>query len=149
MARALVIGYGNTLRGDDGIGYIAAQELSRMIDSPDVQIIACQQLTPELAKDVSESERVILVDAATGTQPGKIMIRKISPTRPQPIFAHELRPETLLAYSREIYGRCPEAYLISITSNSFRLGEELSHELSLKLAEVNNQILKLANSITG
>ena len=47
----LIIGYGNDLRSDDGAGIRAAT----MIAARDLaaRVIACQQLTPELADDIA------------------------------------------------------------------------------------------------
>lgn len=143
MMRMLVIGYGNTLRGDDGIGYLAAQELRRTVNNKDVRIIACQQLTPELSKDASDAERVVLIDATRRSSPGNITTRKILPTKTPPTFTHELSPETLLACSQELYATCPETFLISVTGKSFQLGEGLSHQVAKVKPELIRQILKL------
>ena len=141
----LIIGYGNTLRGDDGIGCVAAEELSKKVKDKRIQVVSCQQLTPELAKDVSEADRVILIDAMRGKPSGHLVMRRISPGDVQPTFTHELRPESLLACSRELYGACPETFLVSITGHSFKLGEEISQQLIGLLPKLNRYVLKLAN----
>lgn len=143
MVRVLVIGYGNTLRGDDGVGFVAAEQLNKTITRPDVRVLACQQLTPELAKDVSDAERVILIDAAKGDPPGNILLRKITPIESQLAFAHELRPETLLAFSRRLFNSCPETVLVSVTGHSFKLGEGLSNQVRRTLPKLSLQVLEL------
>ena len=52
---ALVIGYGNTLRSDDGAGVIAATRLAEK--SSTHQVIAVQQLTPHLAENIASAAR--------------------------------------------------------------------------------------------
>ena len=59
----LVIGYGNTLRGDDGVGPHVAEAIGAM-RLPEVHTIVCQQLSPEHAAPISLAETVIFVDAA-------------------------------------------------------------------------------------
>ena len=62
MARALIIGYGNPLRGDDGLGWRAAEQLAEIIPQSEAEVIACHQLTPELAEPISRARLVIFID---------------------------------------------------------------------------------------
>src|SRR5262245_41264787 len=59
----LVIGYGNTLRGEDGIGPAVAEEVAAR-GLPGVRVIVAHQLTPELAADIADARLVVFVDAA-------------------------------------------------------------------------------------
>jgi hydrogenase maturation protease len=119
--KALVIGYGNALCRDDGVGpFIAGQIAS----SPNLRVIACQQLTPELAEPVSQADRVIFVDAHAEIPPGEIAVQSVEPRKSALI--HQLGAGTLLDWSRELYGHAPEAVLIGIGAESFDLGEGLS-----------------------
>ena len=117
MANTLIIGYGNSLRGDDGAGPFVATQLG-------AGAVACHQLTPELAEPISQAHRVIFVDAHAGVPAGQISIRPIQPRSSAAI--HRFDPETLLAWSEQLYGRAPEAVLIGIGAESFALGEGLS-----------------------
>ncbi|MGF1587982.1 MAG: hydrogenase maturation protease [Pleurocapsa sp.] len=58
----LVIGYGNTLRSDDGAGQSAANQIAAW-GLPNVRSLAVHQLTPELAEDIANADTVIFVDA--------------------------------------------------------------------------------------
>jgi hydrogenase maturation protease len=68
----LVIGYGNPLRRDDGFGYQVARRLAELLPADRADVIACHQLTPELAEPISRSELVIFVDARQGAEPGRV-----------------------------------------------------------------------------
>ncbi|MEB3362613.1 MAG: hypothetical protein VKI42_10885 [Synechococcaceae cyanobacterium] len=57
----LVIGIGNPLRGDDGVGRWLARRGELWL--PQAQWRAVQQLTPELAADVAAAARVLFIDA--------------------------------------------------------------------------------------
>ena len=72
MARILVFGYGNPMRSDDGLGWQMAVELFRTNRSPDVEVLPCHQLTPELAPVVSRADTVIFIDCEQGGNPGEI-----------------------------------------------------------------------------
>lgn len=58
---ALVIGIGNPLRSDDGVGWWLARRAERWL--PPSQLRAVQQLTPELSADVAAAARVLFIDA--------------------------------------------------------------------------------------
>ena len=64
--RTLIIGYGNPLRGDDGVGWEVASRLAATIPEEAAHIMTVHQLTPELAESVSEAELVIFIDASDG-----------------------------------------------------------------------------------
>lgn len=68
--KVLIVGYGNPLRRDDGVGWYAAQRLSHELSGEQAEVIACHQLMPELAERISQTDLVIFIDAAVGTSPG-------------------------------------------------------------------------------
>jgi len=74
-AGVLVIGYGNALRSDDGIGVHAAALLRDDHRLAGVEILALHQLTPELALDMSRASLVVLIDASTEGPPGSVAVR--------------------------------------------------------------------------
>lgn len=124
MARILIIGYGNPLRGDDGIGWRAAQVLSDQFHLPEVQVVACYQLTPELAQDVSGAETVIFVDAARDLLPGKVRCEPIvtaadAQHSPPVSYSHHVSPSTILNVCRELYLVEPRAFLVSVGGERF------------------------------
>jgi hypothetical protein len=77
MARVLVLGYGNPLRSDDGLGWRVAVELFRANASPDVLVLPCHQLTPDLAETASLVETVIFLDCSHKGEPGKILCEEV------------------------------------------------------------------------
>jgi len=48
MATTRIIGCGNSLRGDDAFGRLAARRLQDLIHDSEIEILAVHQLTPEL-----------------------------------------------------------------------------------------------------
>ena len=143
MRSVLVIGYGNTLRGDDGFGVAAAEQL-RETEQPDrVKVLTCQQLTPELASEMSKVDRVIMIDAARGDTPGLITVSKVEPESDLTTFTHELRPSTLLACSQGLYGTCPETFLVSVTGYAFDFSDELSDSMTRMVSQVLIRVREL------
>jgi Ni,Fe-hydrogenase maturation factor len=57
----LVIGLGNPLRGDDGVGWWLAQRARRLRPTP--RVLQVRQLTPELCVELAAARRVLFIDA--------------------------------------------------------------------------------------
>ena len=53
--KALIIGYGNPLRSDDGFGWHAGRLLAQALAGQEAEVITCHQLTPELADGFGEN----------------------------------------------------------------------------------------------
>lgn len=125
----LVIGYGNPLRGDDGVGCVIAEELARHICDPDskVQVVACHQLNPELAEPIAETRAVIFIDASVDLKPGEVRVSAVTPDRFSPAaFAHSMKPGALLATASELFGQAPPAKSVGIGAKSFEVGMPLT-----------------------
>jgi hydrogenase maturation protease len=123
-ARLLVIGYGNTLRRDDGVGPKVAEAVAALA-LPGVRTLACPLLTPELAEAVSQATLVIFVDAAVDA-PREVQMRALAPAASSQIMAHAANPATLLALARDVFGRAPEAWWLTIPAEDLGIGEEFS-----------------------
>lgn len=126
MPHTLIIGYGNSLRGDDGAGYRVAELLRDRTQDPEIEILSEQQLLPELMEAISRAARVIFIDASVSGRAGKV--QRI-PLRPAPAcarFTHHATPESLLAGAQSLYGHTPEATLYTLAGRFFETGEGLS-----------------------
>ena len=130
MARVLVLGYGNPLRSDDGLGWRVAVELFRANASPDVLVLPCHQLTPDLAETASIVETVIFVDCSHKGEPGKIVCEEVRSQSGPASFTHDLSPAALLALAAELFGVCPRAYMFTICGECFDPGESFSPPVS-------------------
>ena len=127
MADTVIIGYGSTLRCDDGIGYIAAERLMELLPAGQAEVIARQQLTPDLADVLRRYRRVFFIDACADAAPGQIDRRPIVPDGQNwGAFVHEMSPAVLLGCVEETYGQCPTGILYAIGVESFAIGEGLS-----------------------
>ncbi len=143
MARVLILGYGNPLRSDDGLGWQVAVQLFRVNRSPEVLVLPCHQLTPELAEPISRVETVLFIDSARQGTPGEFHCELIR-SQPGPVsFTHHLSPTGLLGLSLELYGCCPKAYLLTICGESFEIGDSLSPIVCERLPELKARVREL------
>lgn len=141
MAVTLIIGYGNPLRGDDAAGLLVAESLREM-DIPDIEVIAVHQLAPELAEPVSRAGLVIFVDACMGPEDGGLSERPVrSEVEGLGAFTHHSTPEGLLAAAQSLYGRAPEAVLISIPGSDFSCSVEPSDRLRRRVEKTVGAVL--------
>ncbi|HZZ57758.1 MAG TPA: hydrogenase maturation protease [Opitutaceae bacterium] len=122
----LVIGYGNTLREDDGAGPAVAEAIAER-GAPGVRALACPQLSPEHAETVAAAGQVIFVDASAAGGAG-IGWESLAPPAAATIDGHTLAPGTLLALARQVYGRAPPSFALTIPARRLGFGERLSPE---------------------
>ena len=146
-AGVLVVGYGNSLRSDDGIGWHAAGLLATDPRLAGARVLARHQLVPELADDVGRASLVVLVDAAAEGDPGSLSVRRVQPRPPTPAtWSHHLDPGTLAGLAEALYGSVPPIVLVSVAAGSLAEGDRLSDVLERALPEV---VEVVADVVTG
>jgi len=127
MARVLIIGFGNPLRSDDGVGWIVADQLRDQIADPEIEILTCHQLNPELADRIADAQRVVFIDARVGERPGTLAVESLASIAYSPGgFSHQLDPAGLLACAWELYRHSPEAFVVTVTGEDFGFGSRLT-----------------------
>jgi hydrogenase maturation protease len=142
----LVVGYGNSLRGDDGAGWHAAARLAADPRLTGARVLARHQLTPELAAEVATASLVVLVDATTDAPPGSVLLRRVHPTPPSPgTWSHHFGPEHLAALAEGLYGATPPIVLacVGVRGNSFT-SDRLSTTLEQALPDLVELVAQLA-----
>ena len=139
----LLIGYGNLLCGDDGIGPYVVDQLADADLRGDLEYISVRQLTPELAEPISRAEAVIFVDAAYGDTTGEIFCRALefdATSSQTGAFTHHFDASRLLESAQFLYNHHPEAYLYTMTGENFRLGDSFSSVVAAALPSLMDQV---------
>lgn len=154
----LLIGFGNTLRRDDGAGPVLAHMIAESWEKKDLRVIIAHQLAPELAKDLGDPEvtAVVFMDAAVDVSADDIdgLVRGIEPvstsgTPSRSAFGHHFPPEELLAYAKVLYGSHVPAWLVTIPGADFGFGDGLSHETAALLPDLAEKVLSLLRHLQG
>jgi hydrogenase maturation protease len=125
MKVPVIIGYGNPLRQDDGIGRRAAELLERKLAPGAADVTCCHQLTPELAATLADAPVVLFLDAAVDQTPGLVLYRRVSPHH-LGSGSHHLSPDQLLDLARTLNGDVPRAYLITGGVQRTDIGDALT-----------------------
>ena len=145
MGKVLIIGYGNPLRSDDGLGWHASRMIAQELAGHNAEVITCHQLTPELAEPLSQSSRAVFIDADAEGEPGEIHWREVRPqAEASSALTHTCSPAGLLASAAQLYGRCPQAVAVTVTAQSFEFGDSLSSVVSAALPKVVERVLQFA-----
>jgi hydrogenase maturation protease len=143
----LVIGYGNTLRSDDGVGRRVVEALAAL-NLTGVRTLACDLLTPELADPIAKTDAVVFVDAAVDA-PRKVQLRALEPAASSQIMAHAADPRTMLALARDVFGHAPRAWWLTIPIENMGVGEPLSALAQRGLERAVEEVKKIAGELTS
>jgi hydrogenase maturation protease len=139
MPQTLVIGFGNLDRGDDGAALHVVNRLRARMGRQALAegntgleelgsetAVFIRQLLPELSPEVDSYDRLVFVDAHL---PGNRRLLECETVRPEPLrstFSHVLPPGAFLWLVQAIYGRVPEAFVVSLQGHSFEVTRELT-----------------------
>jgi hydrogenase maturation protease len=122
----LIIGYGNLIRRDDGVGQQAAEAIERW-GLPGLKVLRRAQLTPDLAEEMAAAGLVFFLDASSAPSGPAVQIRRMEPPGGEsPSLIHTVSPQFLLGLCQALYRQTPECYLVSIPVADLGFGEGLS-----------------------
>lgn len=139
----LVVGLGNPLRGDDGVGEAVVARLDAL-GRAGIETALVQAPVPELAETASRCRGVVFVDASVALAPGEIRTSRLTPDRTAASFSHELSPRGVLAIAEVLYGSAPPAWLVEIGAEGFDGVDTLSPAARGAVGEVVAAVAALA-----
>lgn len=158
----LVLAFGNTLRGDDGVGWKIAEALEESIaartatdaddaKARDVEVLVTHQLTPELTHPISGAHTVIFVDCSAVAAPGTVSTLELHTGTQLPrVFTHHVDPASLLALTQELYGEIPaHAYAVTVGGLSFELSEKLTEPVRRAIPKAVAEVNRLLQENTS
>jgi hydrogenase maturation protease len=144
-----VIGLGNTLLSDDGVGVYAAREIHRRLDGqfPEVDIVESEVAGFALLELMEGWERIILIDAVAfdGIEPGEVF--RIHPqdlrTSLRIRSVHEIDLPTALELGRRLGMGMPDEVLIFAvqTQDCLTFGERLNEPVKAACARAVDMVV--------
>ena len=128
----LVLGIGNSGRGDDGLGWAF---LDRVQGQPGfaAQVEYRYQLQVEDAQLASRFERVVFVDASRTELSGGFDWAPCTARAGAEFTTHALAPSAVLHYCAELYGAAPRAELLAVQGYRWELHNGLSTRAAANL----------------
>jgi hydrogenase maturation protease len=145
--KTLIIGLGNTLHGDDGIGVLAVEYLETLGFPPEIEMLTCQELTPDMAEELAFCARVAFI---TSISPGCKASGSIAMVEIQPSQVDPLAPilkfdiDDLLAIAQMLYGHHPFTVKFSVSAEQFDRPGSLSGPVEKAFPKLIKQIKKWA-----
>jgi hydrogenase maturation protease len=148
--RTLVIGVGNLLRTDDGVGIhvIKALDLRTGVDTLDAAMGSV-----EILEAMRGYDRAVIVDAIeTGAEPGTIFRVNLTEGEEPPVVTHSHGTDliTTLRLGRQLYGEeMPgEIILLAVEAeDTTTIGDEPTPRVRAAIEEIINAILALTSEL--
>ena len=143
--KAVVLGVGNRMRSDDGVGCEVARELAKR-NLPALEVIEAGTVPEDYLNKIIEltPEKIIIVDAADiGSAPGDFKVIADEELNSFSFHTHALSPVLLIQYLKAHLNA--DIYFVAVQPFSTALGEGLSPELRKRLKEIVEFIIVLAN----
>lgn len=126
----LLIGFGNTIRRDDGLGPFVVESLDEeKLPGVVIKKITIPQIDLILAGDLSEADVAVFVDARADGFEDILKVEHcgLPEKKSTPSFSsHELSIQGLLSLTFNLYGRAPDSYIVTPKGYDFSIGEGLS-----------------------
>jgi hydrogenase maturation protease len=142
----LVLGIGNLVMSDDGVGVKVVQKLQREYRfSENVEFLDGGTLGLDLLPKLEGIERLIVVDAVeTGQAPGtcvRLTGRELPIALETKVSPHQMGLKDLLSVA-ELMGHSPrEMVLIGVQPGSIEMDTELTAEVELKVEDMVHMVL--------
>jgi len=145
---ALVLAYGNPLRGDDGAAWRIAEALEEHPLNAGTEVICAQQLMPEHAAALSRAEAAVFLDCSAIHDPGAVTVTPLSTAHDLPrIFTHHLDPASLLRLALDLYGRAPaRAFAVTVGGQSYGFGDGLSGTVTAAIPAAVDAVCRVLRS---
>jgi hydrogenase maturation protease len=139
--RAVVLGIGNTILSDEGVGVRAAEALLERYDPPaNVEVIDGGTAGMELLEPLSKLDLLIVLDAVKRGQPPGSIVKLVGQEVPV-FFRSKLSPHQIsicdVLASLEFIGDKPkDMVLIGVEPESLELGLELMPAVAARVPEM-------------
>lgn len=146
--QTLVVGVGNSLMGDEGIGPHAVRNLSLLPMPENVEVIDCGCDVLNVICHIDNPKKIIVIDAVrAGGEPGRIYrfhFDELEQAATSTGSAHQLQVVDALRLLRRIcpcLSRC-EITVIGIEPKVLELSTDLSEEVRESIADLTQSVLE-------
>jgi len=146
VAKTVVLGVGNILLSDEGFGVRVAEALSQRFRFPDaVEVLDGGTLGIELMRFLDGAERLILIDAIHGTEPGSFRIIQGDDVRlyfQEKVSLHEMGIQEVLASLVVMEKPIAEIVVIGVVPVSLDIGLDLTPLVASRIDEAVTSVIR-------
>ena len=148
--KILILGIGNVLMGDEGVGVHAIKELEKETFPPNVTLLDGGTGGFHLLEYLQEYPRIIMIDATMDGKPAgtiSLIEPKFATDFPRSLSAHDIGLRDLIE-STAVLGELPKMYLITVTIDSIQsMQMELSPEIEKQIPSVVGKVQAVLDTI--
>ena len=153
----MVIGIGNILCSDEGVGVHVVNELRRMTLPPNVKIFDCGTNGMAVLEAMDGAKKAIIVDAvSSGKEPGTVHVYMIEDLvrmgdglfKLVSLHQFDLLATLKLAELTNVYRIPPKVVIIGVEVKSLECSLELSDEVRKAIPEVIETIVREIGPLT-
>lgn len=148
--KILILGIGNVLMGDEGVGVHAIKELEKETFPPNVTLLDGGTGGFHLLEYLQEYPRIIMIDATMDGKPAgtlSLIEPKFATDFPKSLSAHDIGLRDLIE-STAVLGELPKMYLITVTIDSIQsMQMELSPEIEKQIPAVVERVKEVLETI--
>ncbi len=124
----LVIGVGNTLREDDGVGIYLVNRLNNHFS---FRLNCMEVYEPDviLAQKIAEFENLLIIDAMIMDNDSPFKLISVEPAKsfaPSGFVTHIFDWSIILAMSNEFFGNAPKSEILGVSAFYFGFSESIS-----------------------
>jgi hydrogenase maturation protease len=156
LQQTLIVGVGNPLLGDEGIGPYAVRNLSQLPMPPDVDLLDCgcdllnlvSYLPDSWQAGIDKPKKIIILDAIrAGGRPGRVYrfdLDELETIQTTTRSAHQLQTVDALRLLKKVcpcLSRC-EIIVIGIEPKVMELSGDLSEEVTESIADLTRLVLE-------
>lgn len=136
-----VIGIGNRIMRDDGIGVLIVESLKEDLGKQQIEVIVGETDVDYCLSYIEDGDFLFIVDAAIyGLRPGELTIRKINSGLDNFEKSYSQHQLSLVKLLNSYPLKKISGYVIGIEVLDIDFGLELSHELKDNFKEIKNKV---------
>jgi len=132
--KVLIIGMGNRLKGDDGVGSIIAEKLKEKIRKENLFVIDAENAPENYTGKIKEisPELLLIIDAVDfNSYPGDFRIFEINEIKDTTVSTHNFSISLLKKFIK-----VDEIYLLGIQPENISFGENLSERVKKSVEKI-------------
>lgn len=132
----LILAYGNPSRGDDALAPLLLEHIQKL-PAPLLKNVECLvdfQLQIEHVLDLKQRRLVLFADASLANRL-PVELRQIHALNDHTHTTHAMSPQAVMQVYQDIEKTPPPCFLLSLAGSRFELGEGLSQQAEVSLAQ--------------
>ena len=148
MKKVLILGIGNLLMGDEGVGVHTIKILEGKSFPDDIDILDGGTGGFHLMAYFQEYENIIMIDATMDKKPAgtvSLIEPKFASDFPKTLSAHDIGLKDMIE-SVTILGTLPKIYLITVTIDTI---QQMQMELSTKVKDAIPEVIEKIDALVS